>query len=319
MKVRRRYIIPGSRAREGWKGFHMTHISEVFGLGQCSLDFLGTVDRYPPPDVKCELSETVIQGGGPVATALVALSRWGAVCRFTGMIGDDLFGSMIRESLDKEGIDTSGLLVRKGTESQVAFITAEPEQEGRRTIFWRRPTGDPPTPEEVDCEGVCNTRVFLTDGLFPEASLAAAKAARTANVPVVVDAGTLREGMLDLARVSDYFLASEHFARVLAGQGGPVAVCRRMAELGPTVVGVTMGSKGCVALADGHIIEQPAYPVKALDTTGCGDVFHAGFVYGLLQGWAAARCLDFASWAASRVALRLGGRAGIPSPGSWLS
>ncbi len=291
----------------------MAHLSEVFGLGQCSLDFIGRVDLYPSPDVKCELTETVIQGGGPVATALVALSRWGVLCRFAGVIGDDLFGGMIRESLDGEGIDTSGLIIRKGAESQFAFITAEPEQEGRRTIFWKRPTGDPPEPEEIDREGLCHARVFLTDGLFPEVSLAAAKAAKAANVRVVVDAGTLREGMLDLARQSDYFLASEHFARALAGEGGPVEACYRMAELGPGVVGVTMGPKGCVALAGGHMIEQPAYPVKAVDTTGCGDVFHAGVVYGLLHGWVTARCLDFASWAASRVALRLGGRAGIPS------
>ncbi len=71
---------------------------DIFGLGQCSLDCIGRIDAYPPPDVKCECSETVIQGGGPVATALVALSQWGISCAFTGVIGDDLFGSMIDNS-----------------------------------------------------------------------------------------------------------------------------------------------------------------------------------------------------------------------------
>ena len=113
----------------------MAQFAQVFGLGQCSLDCMGSIAAYPPPDVKCECSKMEVQGGGPVATALVALSRWGVRCSFTGVIGDDLFGSMIRESLDAEGIDTSRMLVRKGTRSQYAFIAAEPTEQGRRTIF----------------------------------------------------------------------------------------------------------------------------------------------------------------------------------------
>jgi len=290
---------------------------DVFGLGQCSLDCIGRIDAYPPPDVKCECSETVIQGGGPVATALVALSRWGIACAFTGVIGDDLFGSMIRDSLDKERIGTGGLFVRKGAESQFAFIAAEPEKEGRRTIFWRRPTADPPGPEEIDYDGLRRARVFHTDGLFMEASLAAAEAARAARVPVVVDAGSLREGMLDLARVSDWFFTSENFSRNLLGKDDPVEACSRLAELGPGVVGVTLGPEGYVAMVEEQIIQRPAYPVQAVDTTGCGDVFHAGIIYGLVNGWPADRSLDFAAWAASRVALKLGGRAGIPPLESW--
>lgn len=286
--------------------------SQVYGLGQCCLDYLGKVDTYPPPDVKCEFSDMVIQGGGPVATALVALERWGVSCAFAGVLGDDLFGSMIKASLDEEGIDTSGILVRKGFDSQFAFIVAEPGL-GRRTIFWRRPTGPPPGPEEIDYSIIRKAKVFHTDGLFAEASLAGCKAARAAGVQVVVDAGSLREGMLDLARMSDYFLASETFADALVGQGKPLDACYKMAEFGPRVVGVTLGPKGYVALAGDRVIERPAYSVEAVDTTGCGDVFHAGCTYGLIQGWDVDKSLDFAAWAAAMVSLKLGGRAGIPT------
>ena len=65
---------------------------EVFGIGQCSLDYIGKIQAYPPPDRKCEFTDMVIQGGGPVATALVALARWGVSCAFAGVLGDDLFG-----------------------------------------------------------------------------------------------------------------------------------------------------------------------------------------------------------------------------------
>ncbi|MFC1813793.1 carbohydrate kinase family protein [Thermodesulfobacteriota bacterium] len=288
----------------------------VYGLGQCCLDYIGKVDAYPSPDTKCEFSGMVVQGGGPVATALVALARWGVSCAFAGILGDDLFGPTIRASLDDEGIDTKGILVRKGFDSQFAFVVAEPGS-GMRTIFWKRPSGLPPDPEELDFRIIRNARVFHTDGIFTEASLAGCRAARKAGVRVVVDAGSLREGMLDIARVSDYFLASETFARNLVGGDNPLAACFKLAELGPRVVVVTLGSKGYIALDMGRIIERPAYPVEAVDTTGCGDVFHAGFIYGLLEDWSIDKCLDFAAWAAARVSLKLGGRAGIPLFSEW--
>ncbi|MBW2259488.1 MAG: sugar kinase [Deltaproteobacteria bacterium] len=284
---------------------------QVYGLGQCALDYIGRIEAYPPPDVKYEFSDMVIQGGGPVATALVALSRWGLSCAFAGVLGDDLFGSMIKGSLDAEGIDTSSLLVRKGFDSQFAFIAAEPG-EGRRTIFWRRPTGPSPTPDEIDYNVIRQAKVVHTDGLFAEATLAACKAAKEVGVPVVVDAGSLREGMLELAGSSDYYLASETFANALV-ENKPQEACERLAELGPRVVGVTLGPKGYLALVDGRIIERPAYQVEAIDTTGCGDVFHAGFTYGVVQGWDVEKSLDFGAWAAAMVSRRLGGRAGIPS------
>jgi sugar/nucleoside kinase (ribokinase family) len=118
--------------------------------------------------------------------------------------------------------------------------------------------------------------------------------------------------MLDLARLSDYFLASETFAKALVGADKPLEACYRLAGLGPRVAGITLGPKGYVVLAEGAIIERPAYPVEAVDTTGCGDVFHAGFIYGLIQGWDACKSLDLAAWAAAMVSLKPGGRAGIP-------
>jgi sugar/nucleoside kinase (ribokinase family) len=117
--------------------------------------------------------------------------------------------------------------------------------------------------------------------------------------------------------LSDFFLASATFANALFGDQKPLESCLKLAELGPQVVGVTLGSKGCVALHKGRIIERPAYSVQAVDTTGCGDVFHAGFIYGLLKKWNVEKCLDFAAWASAMVSLKLGGRAGIPKIEDW--
>ena len=252
----------------------------------------------------------VMQGGGVVATALVALSRWRLPCYLAGVVGDDAFGATIADSLRNEGIGTGGLVVRKDTSSQFAFIVSEPGI-GRRTIFWQRPTGMPLQPDELDMEVLRRSRVLHTDGLFTEASLFACRTAKEAGIPIVVDAGTLREGMLDIVPLSDCFIASETFSQAMAGDH--LETCRILSGLGVRFVGVTLGAKGYVALVDGRIIQKPAYQAKAIDTTGCGDVFHAGVTYGIANGWDAEKCLDLGAWAAALVSTQMGGRKGIPT------
>ena len=287
---------------------------QVFGVGQCSLDYVGRIASYPPPDVKCEVDHLVIEGGGPIATALVALSRWGLRCAFAGVTGSDRFGKIIRRSLADEGVDISGVVIRPDAASQFAFIAAEKDT-GRRTIFWQRPTGPPLRPDELDRKILRQSSLLHTDGLFPEVSLAACQEAKEAGIPVVVDAGSLRDGMIEIAQMCDFFIASETFGKSYSGSGNPLDACRKILELGPRLAGVTLGDKGYVAVeAGGRTIARSAYVVEAVDTTGCGDVFHAGFIYGIIRGWDLEKCLDLGAWAAAKVSTRMGGRAGIPSP-----
>jgi ribokinase len=168
-------------------------------------------------------------------------------------------------------------------------------------------------PEEIDYDMIRQARIFHTDGLFPAASIAAARAAKKTGTMVVTDAGTLREGMLELARYSDYFIVSEVFAKALVRGNDPKKACKELQKLGPGIVGVTLGNKGYLVLNHNEWIEHPAYQVSARDTTGCGDLFHAGITLGILKGWDLEKMLDFSSWAAASVCRELGGRAGIPS------
>jgi len=281
----------------------------VFGIGQCSLDYLGLVDAYPPPDVKCEFSHLVVQGGGPAATALVALARWGLRAHLAGVVGDDDFGVQIRSFLAAEGVDASGLRIRQQQRSQFAFIVSEPSC-ARRTIFWQRPTGEPLQQDELDAHLLLQSSALHIDGLFPEASLWACRKARAAGIPVVLDAGTLRPGMLDIIPACDCVITSEVFSRAFADS--PAATCLRLAALGVKLAGVTLGAGGYLAFAAGRWIEKGAYPARTIDTTGCGDVFHAGVTYGLVQGWHAEQALDLGAWAAAAVSEQMGGRKGIP-------
>lgn len=283
----------------------------VTGIGQCSLDYLAVVDTYPRADTKKEVLEWREQGGGPVATALVTLARLGIITRFYGVIGDDDAGGKIRRSLVGEGIDTR-LTKRKGKSSQIAFIAVE-KSTGRRTIFWRRPSGKELRKTELDADFLRGAHFLLLDGLMAEVSLHAAAESRKRGIPVMLDAGRLRQGMLEIAALSDYLVASEEFARDLKWRLTASGLAKRRDELGCKALTVTLGEQGSVTVSDKGFLRVPAFAVESVDTTGAGDVFHGGFIYGLLQKWELEDIIVFASAVSAMKCKKAGGRAGIPS------
>lgn len=285
---------------------------EVVGVGQCSLDFLGRIDDYPPVDQKAELEGLTIQGGGPVATALVTLARLGVSTAFVGQVGSDDFGRQIGEGLETEGVDCAALRTVKGATSQVAFVSVE-KGTARRNIFWHRGSTPPLRLGADDLELVSRCRVVHLDGLQLEASLAATVEARRHKVTTVLDGGTLRPGVERLLPHIDHLVVSERFARQFGGACDLGAIAVDLLQFGAASVTVTSGALGCLSVErGGNLFSQPAFAVEAVDTTGCGDVFHGGYIYGLLQRWSLRRTIRFAAACAALKARALGGRTAIP-------
>ncbi len=283
---------------------------KVAGLGQCSLDFIAFTDGYPEEDTKKEASGMVIEGGGPVATALVSLCRLGVGTVFIGMVSDDWAGKEIKRGLIREGVDTAGLKARKGGRSQTAFITVNTGT-GSRTICWMRPTVAALAPGEVRASLIRGAGFLLLDGLMADASMKAAGVARKLGIPVMLDAGRLREGMIELASVSDYVVASEEFSRGLGLN--PEKALRKLSGAKTRAATVTLGDRGSLTLSGGRTFFTKAFRIKAVDTTGAGDVFHGGYIYGLLKGWPIEKTVEFASAFAALKCLERGSRAGIPT------
>lgn len=283
---------------------------EVLGLGQCSLDILGSLDRYPELDQKAELSELQVQGGGPTATALVTLARLGVRTLMVGAAGDDWAGCRIRDGLLDEGVDCRYFGLQPGASSQVAFIAVDAG--GHRNIFWHRGTAVPVLPP-VFAEVLKPARILHLDGLHLEPALAAARMARDLGVMTVLDAGTLRPGIEGLLPLIDHLVVSEKFARQCLERDDPGSALELLAGHGAEAVTVTLGKNGSLTRArSGELHRQQAFPVAAIDTTGCGDVFHGGYIYGLLQGWPMPRILQFAAACAALKTRALGGRTALP-------
>lgn len=292
---------------------HAPSETAVVGLGQASFDYLGRLPSFPAEDEKAELTAIEGQCGGPASTALVTLSRLGIKTSFLGSISDDPSGTEIVRGLSEEGVDATFLKIRPGHTSQFAFI-AITQQSGNRTIFWHRGSTPPVRKEEVDLSVFPNAEVLHLDGLMMEASLEAARQAKTRGMKVVMDAGTLREGSLDLVSLADIVIASERFAVSLAGrEAPPKKALSELSRFGPAEVVITLGPKGSIGLKGGILTHQEAISVYAVDTTGAGDVYHGAYIYGALQSWPMAECMHFASIAAAMKCREVGARKGIPT------
>lgn len=285
---------------------------DVICLGYSATDYLGIVPHYPEEDTKIELLQFSKQGGGPAATASVALARLGARVAFVGKVGDDDFGKFMLAELAKEGVCTEHVIIQKGASSQFAFIVIN-RHTGKRTIFWTRSGVTPLQPEELNSNVLTSCRVLLTDGHDTWAAVKAAKLANEAGIPVVYDAGSVREASVELAEHTDALIASERFAREYTGKKDPQEAAQVMLSGRRRYSVVTLGERGCVYATNEGTFHQPAFKVNVIDTTGAGDVFHGTFAFGILNDWPYREIVEFSSAVAAMKCTKLGGRPGIPT------
>ncbi|MGE4543864.1 MAG: PfkB family carbohydrate kinase [Pedobacter sp.] len=299
-------ISPATGENEAGSGF------SVIGLGQCSLDILGCVPCYPAVDSKVDLTDTLIQGGGPVATALVVLARLGENTAFVGKIGDDDFGLRIRQGLQDEGVDCRYLLTDTGATSQFSFVAVD-QHHGSRNIFCHRGSAVPLGEDAFPAGSLRDSRILHLDGSHPDAAVAAARLARQSGMVIVLDGGSWRPGLEPLLPYVDHLVVSETFAKALCPGSSSRQTLELLMAYGAQAVTVTLGSKGSWTLSrTGNMFHQPAFDVAVVDTTGCGDVFHGGYIYGLLQCWPLDYTVRFAAACAAIKATALGGRSAIP-------
>ncbi len=284
----------------------------VLGVGYCTLDFIGEVDRFAEPDAKVEWDKLSVQGGGAAATAMVTLARWGVDTLFVGKVGADARGGEIVATLSGEGIDVDGVVYQDGAISQVTFVVIESATGQKRTYFTVG-TVDPLTEDEVGAQMLEGVDVLHVDGTSSSAQLKLVKLARERGILTVLDAERVEDGVIELVGASDIVVASERFASQFTGQGSLEGMCKALVERGPGVVVVTMGDEGAVAMEkDGVLVRAPAYPVEVVDNTGAGDVFHGAFIYAYTMKRELSECLSFACVAAGISCLGLGGRERIP-------
>jgi sulfofructose kinase len=294
-----------------WPGVRAGCPLDVVGVGECSLDHVALVDGLPPLGGKRRIQEYVQLPGGQVATALLACARLGLRAALIGSVGDDAAGAAVLGPLREAGIDLAGVRRVAGAPSRLALILVD-RGSGERTVLWYR---DPRLSLEVASlrrEDVERGRVLYVDASDPEFSTWAARIAREAGIPVVLDADAVAPGIERLLRHVDFPIVSREFAATWSGSAEPGEALRRLAALGARLPVVTLGSEGAVAWWEDAELPSPSFAVDVRDTTGAGDVFHAGFVFALLRGCDARETLRVANAAAAMNCRALGAQGGLP-------
>ena len=276
------------------------------------MDDLVYLDAFPAPDSKARVRARERHGGGLCATALVAAAKLGAKCAYAGVLGSEELSRFSIQELEAAGVDVSQVLVEPDARPHHSSILVESPHQTRTILSFD--DGVTPFPAaRITPQVLAQARVVFLDHTTRGAEIVAA--AREANVPTVADVERLAPGVEDWIGLVDHLIVGEKIARELSSCERAADAVRRLGE-GRALAVVTCGEGGYLACGQEtqmQILAEPAFVVEAIDTTGCGDVFHGAYAAELAFGCAEAWRLSIASAVAAIKAQHRGGRGGLPS------
>jgi sulfofructose kinase len=282
---------------------------DLVGVGLNATDTLIALADYPERGSKVEYGVEVIMPGGQVASTVVACQMWGMNTRYVGKLGNDDAAELHKQAFARAGVEAQLIQVEDAASPRSLILV---DRHGERTVLCRRDERLVLKPEELDREWIMNARALHVDGHDTAAATLAAKWAREAGMPVIADLDELYPGVEELINYIDYLIVSRDFPSRLMGENDPhVALQKMQTRYGCRLAATTLGPDGVLAWDGKNFYHRMAYKVSVADTTGAGDIFHAGFIYGLLQGWPLERQLDFACAAAAMNCMAEGARGGI--------
>ena len=290
---------------------------QIVGVGMAAFDVLMRLRDMPTWEHGTALSDFRFDGGGPVATAMVASARLGARVGFVGTAGNDSSAELKLKSLSDPGVDISRVVRRDIPDDQVVIVCVH-EDTGERVFSGvRRFARAPLKPEELDREYITSAQYLHLDGFHMEAAMQAAQWMREAGRTVVLDGsktdGPVRGEMAELVRHVDVLISGSGFARGLTGIADIWEAGVAVLDMGPSVFVQTEGEAGSYTVTRTARFHVPAFQIDVVDTTGAGDVFHGAYIVGLLQGWDLRYVAQFSTAVSALKCTKLGGRAGIPN------
>jgi sulfofructose kinase len=286
---------------------------DVIGVGANSLDLVLRI----PVDMqslstagKVRIAEERLFGGGQTATTLSACAALGLTTSYIGAFGSGGRGARMRSELNERGVGLTHAVRRRVPNAGAAVIV---DNAGQRTVIWTRDERLGLAPGEIDAAVLRSSRIIHVDDVDPPAALRTCHLARDLGVPVTSDLEQVDGRTEELVAAVTHPIFDQNVPGVLTGEQDPERALRKLRRLNPGVLCMTLGDRGAAALDEDRFLQEPALKVDVVDTTGAGDVFRAGFIYGWLQEWDVARCLRFANAAAAVSCTRLGAIASVPS------
>jgi sugar/nucleoside kinase (ribokinase family) len=284
---------------------------DLVGIGVSTLDLLTIVEDFSSGDSVQKAVDAKFQGGGPVATALVAAAKLGAKVAMVDSLGDDLVGKLILEEFKSYGVITDRIKVTQHTTSSIASLWIK-EFDGKRSIAYRPGTSPELTKNDLPRDAIANAKILHINGRHLQCCLEACKIAKNHHVKTSFDGGGGRycPELDSLIPLMDICIVAKDFSEQYTKTNNIENAARYFLENGCELFVLTDGENGSYIFSQtGEHFHYPAFrTVKVIDTTGCGDVYHGVFLFSLASGMTLTECARRASAAAAINAQSIGGR-----------
>lgn len=287
---------------------------DIVGIGVSTLDILTIVKDFPSEDSVQQAIDAKFQGGGPVATALVAAAKLGAKVAMIDSLGDDFVGQSILNEFHSYGLVTKHIQITPGMTSAIASVWIR-EGDGQRAIAYR--PGN--TPELIDndlsLEIIKKAKILHLNGRHLQTCLKACKLAKEHGVKISFDGGggRYRSELDPLIPLIDICIVARDFAEKYTKTTNIQNAAQSFLDQGSELVVITDGDRGSYIFSkQAENFHQPAFRLdKVIDTTGCGDVYHGVFLFCLLSGFTLRESAQQATAAAAINAQCIGGRGNL--------
>ena len=287
---------------------------DVLVIGRSCLDVIAVVNQFPQENQKLPLESRLTEGGGQGGTASCCIARLGGKPAYIGKLGDDEEGRFCLKRLKDFGVATKYVEIVRGGQTPVAyvFITAG---SGARSIIYEH-NALPKIKINTELKNlVMRTNVVLLD---PEVTYLGGQIKEMAGTisKVIYDAERWREGVEDIMETADYFIPSAEFLAAEQLDLSDKPFKQRIIELNSMLAGrliVTHGENGAYYVTDNSLYHVPVPDVRAVDTVGAGDNFHAAFALALTREFDLHRAVKFSVAVASLSCREYGGRMGVPT------
>ena len=287
---------------------------DVIGVGTNSVDEVLQLPIEAPAALaggKVRVSDRQFLCGGQTATVMAACAALGLRSGYLGAFGSDEHGRLITNALKSCGVDVRGS-IECDAPNRGAVILVDPH--GNRTVLWHRSDRLKLPLRDLRVSALQGQVVHVDDD-DPELALHAATMARSTGTPVTSDLEHASDWVEQLIASVTFPIFEQNLPARITGEHDPERALRRLRPLNEGLLVMTRGDQGAVALGGDAFHVAPAFAVEAVDATGAGDVFRAGFIYGLLQKWAVPDLLRFANAAAALSCTKLGAIPSVPSLG----
>ncbi len=293
-------------------------VFDAVGFGALNVDKLFRVNRIAEAEQESFITGYEEACGGSAANTMVGLARLGCRVGFVGKVGGDKEGKMLVQDFRREGVDTNGIV--KAEHGRSGTVMGFVDEKGERALYIGPSVNGTIESKDISATYALQARfLHLTSFVGPKSFEAQKKLlqALPREVKVSLDPGALYAGMglnklESLVERSCVLMPNAGELELLTGKADYQAGAKVLLKKGVNIVAVKLASKGCYVTdgTESHQIE--AFKVKVVDTTGAGDAFDAGFLYGLIKGKSLYECGRIGNFVASRCVMKIGARAGLP-------